>query len=49
MTHKGGPRDTRLIDPMTGRYLMPQNTVDNDQPNNEENEESKENEGSVES
>lgn len=31
MTRKGGPRDTRPIDPMTGRYLTPDNTKSTDE------------------
>ncbi|KAH7861648.1 hypothetical protein Vadar_028891 [Vaccinium darrowii] len=32
MGRKGGPRDTRPIDPMTGRYLTPNKPANDDQP-----------------
>lgn len=31
MGRKGGPRDTRPIDPMTGRYLTEANPTNSDQ------------------
>ncbi|KAE8056242.1 hypothetical protein FH972_013031 [Carpinus fangiana] len=32
MGRKGGPRDTRPVDPMTGRVLTPENQASSDQP-----------------
>lgn len=31
MSRKGGPRDTRPIDPMTGRYLTSEKPTNSDQ------------------
>lgn len=46
MAHKGGPRDTRTIDPMTGRCLKPESAVADEQPKEEDEEQG---EGAVES
>jgi small subunit ribosomal protein S16 len=32
MGRKGGPRDTRPVDPMTGRVLTPEKQANADQP-----------------
>ncbi|XP_058068179.1 small ribosomal subunit protein bS16m/bS16c [Magnolia sinica] len=34
MGHKGGPRDTRVVDPMSGRFVVPKDPVVEDQPTN---------------
>ncbi|WOL06489.1 Ribosomal protein S16 [Canna indica] len=39
MTRKGGPRDTRPIDPMTGRYLTPKDTENVEEPEASEDQE----------
>ena len=39
MGRKGGPRDTRPIDPMTGRILTPEKPTNADQSNDSEGEE----------
>ena len=38
MGRKGGPRDTRPIDPMTGRYLTQDKPANADQPKDSEGE-----------
>jgi small subunit ribosomal protein S16 len=39
MGRKGGPRDTRPVDPMTGRVLTPENQASSDQPKASEGDE----------
>ena len=36
MGRKGGPRDTRLIDPMSGRFLTPEKPAKPDQEKDSE-------------
>ena len=45
MGRKGGPRDTRPIDPMTGRILTPEKPTNADQSNDFEGEEDGEDDG----
>ncbi|RWR75227.1 Ribosomal protein S16 [Cinnamomum micranthum f. kanehirae] len=39
MAHKGGPRDTRAVDPLSGRFVALKEPTVSDQPEGEEDEE----------
>ena len=39
MGRKGGPRDTRPVDPMTGRFLTPEKPANADQANDSKGDE----------